>query len=126
MAQRSPIRAALTSTPRVVRFSPKGAGPRSRPRRCAHHAVSSEAYAYTALSGPPWTVRSAWSSPATFTPRTATRPLTGSFQIALVAGSPFRSIGRGLPTFTDSTLAWVMGASLAGGEVVTPPGTLVG
>src|SRR5919204_681391 len=71
-----------------------------------------------ARSGPPWTRRSAWSSPSMFTPRTATRPLTGSFQIALVPTLPLpRSIGRGFPTFTASTLA--IGDSLAGSPVVT-------
>src|SRR4051794_6618381 len=53
-----------------------------------------------------------------FTPRTATRPLTGSFQIPLVSTLPSeRSIGRGAPTFTAST--WAISHSLAGFPVVT-------
>src|SRR5436190_1075441 len=63
-------------------------------------------------------LRSAWSSPSMFTPRTASRPDTGSFQIALVPTLPLpRSIGRGLPTFTATTLA--IRNSLAGYPVVT-------
>ena len=46
----------------------------SRSSCSAHHCASSRAYAYTALSGPPWTRRSACASPATLTPSTRTRP----------------------------------------------------
>ena len=43
--QRSPIRAPETSTPASVRFSPKAAGPSSRPTTSLQNAVSSLAYA---------------------------------------------------------------------------------
>src|ERR1700748_2154845 len=53
-----------------------------------------------------------------FTPRTATRPVTGSFQIELVSTVPFeRSIGRGVPTLTAST--WGIALSLTQCPLVT-------
>jgi hypothetical protein len=45
------------------------------------------------------------SSPAMFTPRTATRPLTGRFQIAVETSLPRCFTFRGAPTFTETTLA---------------------
>src|SRR3954471_3209132 len=102
--QRSPMSASFTSIPSVVRFSPNSPCPSARPISCPHHRASSAAYAYTALSGPPCALRSAWSSPARFTPRTAIRPATGDFQIALLAGRPLYSNSRGLPTLTERTV----------------------
>src|SRR3954451_14346657 len=58
-----------------------------------------------AWSGPPRTVRSAWSSPRRFTPRSGTRPSTGRFQIAVHTVWPSSWTGRGTPTFTASTVA---------------------
>src|SRR3954471_8807243 len=121
--QRSPISAPFTSIPRVVRFSPQLPGPSGRLSSDAHHSVSSPAWAWAAWPGPPCTLRSAWSSPSRFTPRTATRPLTGAFQIAVVVCSPLpRVMDRGLPTLTDTTVA--MGGSLAHRPGVTAAGTL--
>src|SRR5918992_81335 len=56
-----------------------------------------------ALSGPPWTDRSACSSPSMLTPRTATRPSTGAFQIAVSTVRPPVSTRRGRPTLTLRT-----------------------
>src|SRR5690242_8001386 len=100
---RSPTRAPVTSTPSVVRFSPNVPGARADPRRSPHQSRSSRAYAYTALRSPPWTLRSDWSSPDMLTPRTATRPATGSFQMLVRTGLPSTRISRGRPTFTDAT-----------------------
>src|SRR3954453_3558269 len=97
---RSPTSAPDTSSPAVVRFSPNGAGPSPRPSSASQSRISSLAYAYTALSGPPWSERSAWSSPSRLTPRTATRPSTGDFQIAVVTVRRPVATGRGRPTFT--------------------------
>src|SRR5438093_2361459 len=56
-----------------------------------------------ALSTPPCAFRSARSSPSRFTPRAATRPTTGDFQMALRTWRPLNSKVRGLPTLTEST-----------------------
>ena len=40
------------------------------------------------MSGPPWTRRSAWSSPSILTPSTRTGPATGVFQMADAVGRP--------------------------------------
>src|SRR5690348_16664817 len=104
--QRSPITAPVTSSPSVVRFSPNIPGGISRSSCSPHHCSSSRAYAYTALSGPPWTRRSACSSPATLTPSTRTRPSTGALPIALISGRPRRTeICFGRPTLTENRRA---------------------
>jgi hypothetical protein len=56
------------------------------------------------LSGPPCTRRSAWRSPATLIPATATRPATGAFQIAVTTWRPIHSTVCGAPTFTDASV----------------------
>src|SRR3954454_19973285 len=109
MAQRSPITASETGIPRTVRFSPNAPGPSVTPSCVSHQSVSWAPCAETAWSGPPWTVRSAWSSPSRLTPRTGTRPATGAFQIAVRTVCPPTSTSRGRPTLTDSTVPVPMG-----------------
>ncbi len=110
--QRSPIRAALTSMPAVVRFSPKEPGASSRPNSAPHRSRSSRAYAYTAWSFPPWNRRSHTASPATPLPTcprgpgaaTATGPWTG--RLSMPVSPDFASVyGTALADarFTEST-----------------------
>ena len=75
--------APLTSMPCVVRFSPNAPGPSSRPSSASHDRDLLERVGVDRLVRPAVHARSAWSSPSTLTPRTATRPATGSFQIAV-------------------------------------------
>src|SRR4051794_35634291 len=62
------------------------------------------------MSGPPCTLRSAWSSPARLTPAARTRPATGLFQIDVGAAPLPRFTNRGRPTLTLSTCPSAMTA----------------
>src|ERR671935_347617 len=55
------------------------------------------------MSGPPWTRRSAWTSPASPSRPAWTRPDAGSFQIPVRTGVPRRSIVRTSARLTDRT-----------------------
>ena len=61
--------------------------------------------------------RSACSSPSRLTPRTATRPSTGDFQMPVSTSRPCHSTVRRAPTFTDTTTparSQVTGATVRG------------
>ena len=84
-----PVYSSIAKTPVGGRVPVEGvnvAGDDQADRR-VHGGPDKAVYAYawedTALSGPPCTRRSAWSSPATFTPSTGTRPPTGVLAIEL-------------------------------------------
>src|SRR5919107_6065244 len=66
--------------------------------------MSSSAYAYTALSGPPWWRVFTCRSPARPKGPTATRPSTGRFSIAVRIGPRGASIVPPPPTHTALTL----------------------
>ena len=57
--------------------------------------------------------RSACSSPPRLTPRAATRPAAGDFQMALLAGRPPYSNSRAKPTLTERTLPAVAAMTFA-------------
>ena len=117
--QRSPMCAVVSVAPKVDRFSPNGAEPvlvsSGSSRSVAHAARCSAGCAYTALSGPPCTVRSAWSSPARLIgPRWSSVPSTAVLAIADVRPSADSPIGAGRATRTVSNLI----GDVASGRVV--------
>ena len=130
MRHRSPIRASLTSMPRVVRFSPKKPFGSSRPNRSAQRSRSSRWKAYTAWSLPPWCLPSPMKSPTSPLPnpdrfgpgsRTWTGPSTGCLPIP-VDFTSLCGLGRGRPMLTESRMGtgsdYVAGARDASGNSI--------
>ena len=131
---RSPIRASLTSMPRVVRFSPKKPFGSSRPSRSAQRSRSSRWKAYTAWSLPPWCLPSPMKSPTSPLPnpdrfgpgsRTWTGPRTGCLPIP-VHFTLLCGLGRGRPILTESRMGttsdYVAGTRDACGNSTPPYG----
>ncbi len=85
-----------------------------------HGGSQARHMAYTAMSMPPCTPPSAWSSPETLTPRTGTRPATGDFQIALVTSPPRQATVRALQTFTATIRPTSTGRLLPHGSYAAP------
>ena len=106
MRHRSPSSAPVTSSPAVVRFSPKVPSRNGRPSSAAQASRSSRAYAYTAWSGPPW-----WTSlpmvsppspllPFAFGADTSTGATVGCLSIPVSSRDRLAS-GRGTARLTE-------------------------
>src|SRR5919198_2060594 len=99
----SPTWTSFSRSPSTERFSPKAPRGSSLPSRRSQRGTCSTGYAHAALSGPPWTVRSACSSPSNPPAPSRRGPSTGRLKIALRVVRPRHGMGAGVPVCSEAT-----------------------